>query len=179
VVSTRERDPDNTKRFVATEGDLIDGLPMVVLINHGSASASEIVSGALQDHKRAVVMGTKSFGKGSVQTVIPLRGQGARRLTTSRYYTPSGTSIQAKGIEPDIEVKPSKVVAIGEEEIVRSEADLRGRLSNPQDKKSPEVPVVAKIEPKTDEEKAKEDYQLARALDLLEGLAVYKEQDGK
>jgi len=179
VVSTRERDPKNTKRFVASDGDIINGLPMVILINHGSASASEIVAGALQDHKRAVLMGTKSFGKGSVQTVIPLRGHGAMRLTTSRYYTPSGTSIQAKGIEPDIIVEPSKIVAIGAEDKVRSEADLRGRLSNPQDVKNM-TPAEKKIAKKEEEKKeAKEDYQLARALDLLEGLAVYKEQDGK
>ncbi len=178
VVSTRERDPKNTKRFVATEEDLIDGLPMVVLINHGSASASEIVAGALQDHKRAVVMGTKSFGKGSVQTVIPLRGHGAMRLTTSRYYTPSGTSIQATGIEPDIKVEPSKVVAIGAEK-VRSEADLRGRLSNPQDKQKMTVEEKKAAKEEEAKQEAKEDYQLARALDLLQGLAVYKEQDGK
>ena len=179
VVSTRERDPKNTKRFVAREDDIINGLPMVVLINHGSASASEIVAGALQDHKRAVVMGTKSFGKGSVQTVIPLRGHGAMRLTTSRYYTPSGTSIQATGIEPDIKVEPSKVVPIGAEDKVRSEADLRGRLSNPQEHKNMTAEEKKEAKKKEAEKEAKEDYQLARALDLLEGLAVYKDQDGK
>ena len=104
IVSTRGRNADETQRFNAQAGDLTKGKPVVVLVNGGSASASEIVAGALQDHKRATVIGTRSFGKGSVQTIIPLGGNGAIRLTTARYYTPSGRSIQAKGIEPDIEV---------------------------------------------------------------------------
>ena len=135
IVSTRGRDPQDGDRYNASEGDLASGKPMVVLINGGSASASEIVAGALQDHRRAVVVGTKSFGKGSVQTVMPVRGDGAMRLTTARYYTPSGRSIQALGVSPDIVVEqPRPRPDEDEEEAVnpfsRSEADLRGRLDN-------------------------------------------------
>lgn len=137
IVSTRERDPVNTKRYSAKSGDELvpNTVPMVVLINTGSASASEIVSGALQDHKRAIVLGTKSFGKGSVQTVIPLENHGAIRLTTARYYTPSGHSIQAKGITPDIEVEQAKIEPIKNDKM-RVEADLRRRLQNLEDEKN-------------------------------------------
>ncbi len=131
VVSTRSRRPEDTQRYDARGKDLIDGLPMVVLINDGSASASEIVAGALQDHRRAILLGTKSFGKGSVQTIMPFPPYGAIRLTTARYYTPSGRSIQALGIEPDIKVQQSKVEAIDQPAFaVRSEAALKGALKN-------------------------------------------------
>jgi carboxyl-terminal processing protease len=184
IVSTRERDPNNSQRFSATEGDLLNGRPIVVLINQGSASASEIVAGALKDHRRAIVMGTKSFGKGSVQTVIPLKKHGAMRLTTSRYYTPSGTSIQAKGIVPDIEVTAARIENL-ESDKVRTEADLRGRLTNDQDRheKNQVKPLLDKNKKPLDKkdaeaEERKKDYQLARALDLLRGLAIYQQVEG-
>jgi carboxyl-terminal processing protease len=152
VVSTRERDPSKTKRYTAHAGDEIidDSIPMVVLINNGSASASEIVAGALQDQKRALILGTKSFGKGSVQTVIPLPDHGAMRLTTSRYYTPSGHSIQAKGIVPDIEVQQAKIEPIKSEKM-RLEADLRKRLQNLDDEKEKKKNPKAADEPKADD----------------------------
>jgi len=129
IVSTRGRDPNNAQRYNATGGDLLQGVPIVLLINGGSASASEIVAGALQDHHRAILMGTRSFGKGSVQTIIPIPGHGAIRLTTARYYTPSGRSIQAKGIEPDIKVEQAKLEILPGQEF-RSEADLPNALQN-------------------------------------------------
>ncbi|MCF1707692.1 S41 family peptidase [Tabrizicola sp. J26] len=180
IVSTRGRNPQDAERFNATPGDLIEGKPIVVLINGGSASASEIVAGALKDQHRAVVVGTKSFGKGSVQTLVPLRGEGAMRLTTARYYTPSGRSIQALGVSPDIVVKqplkPADADAAAkpeEEQDIRSEADLRGVLSN--DSMTEEEKKTYQEEQKRAEEAAKlrdEDYQLAYAVDILKGLEV-------
>src|SRR5215470_6481225 len=130
IVSTRGRHPEDAQRYNARPGDIADGLPIVVLINGGSASASEIVAGALQDHHRAILLGTKSFGKGSVQTIIPVPGHGAIRLTTARYFTPSGRSIQALGIDPDITVEQAKVEPIEQQRRI-GEADLRGALQNP------------------------------------------------
>jgi carboxyl-terminal processing protease len=214
IVSVRGRNPDDVDHLTAKPGvDKAKGIPVVVLINGGSASASEIVSGALQDHHRAIIMGTQSFGKGSVQTVLPLKNQGALRLTTAEYFTPSGRSIQGKGITPDIEVKPAKVEEIDQGGL-RHEADLKGALPNPNDPvvkaaPAPAGPVsAAKPEGKPQDSKTAEskpsdskssdskpadskgaaegasqanaqkaeppvDYQLARAVDLLHGVALF------
>ena len=171
IVSTRSRNEEDTVKYTAKEGDIAKGLPIVVIINDGSASASEIVAGALQDHKRAIILGEKSFGKGSVQTVIPLGKYGAMRLTTARYYTPSGRSIQAKGIEPDIEVKPAKVEVL-DTGVGFSEAEFSNALNNVTsgDKKS----KIADQKKAEAEELAK-DYQLSRAIDLVKALGLYNE----
>ncbi len=182
IVSTRGRAENGGDRFNAEPGDLIDGKPMVVLINGGSASASEIVAGALQDHRRAIVVGTRSFGKGSVQTVMPLRGDGAIRLTTSLYYTPSGRSIQALGVSPDIVVEPPRRAAIEEDaedqaRPPRSEADLRGRLDN-QGMSEQEREQLEQERQRAEQvaELRDEDYQLAYALDILRGLTALNGQ---
>lgn len=171
IVSTRSRNESDTVKFMANEGDVAKGLPIVVMINEGSASASEILAGALQDHHRAIILGERSFGKGSVQTVIPLRDYGAMRLTTARYYTPSGRSIQAKGIEPDIEVKPAKVEELESYALNISEADLNNALKNDSD--------VAGDSEKKKGKSAEDlaDYQLVRALDLVKALALYSKSD--
>ncbi|MEM9012565.1 MAG: S41 family peptidase [Pseudomonadota bacterium] len=175
IVSTRGRNPEESERYNATEGDLAGGRPIVVLINGGSASASEIVAGALQDHQRAIILGSKSFGKGSVQTIMPLQGRGAIRLTTARYYTPSGRSIQRLGIEPDILVQQRQ---FAEDESVqrRTEADLRGSLDN--DSYTDDERRQLEAERRRLEDAAQlreEDLQLAYALDVLKGLSVLAE----
>ncbi len=169
IVSTRSRRPDEGQRFNAKPGDAAEGLPIVVLMNGGSASASEIVAGALQDHRRGIIMGTRSFGKGSVQTIVPLSGHGAIRLTTARYYTPSGRSIQAKGIDPDIIVEQATVQKVTQPRRTR-EDDLRGRLDNPNGEATP--PEEGGEADATTSE-APQDYQLSRAMDLLRGIALY------
>ena len=177
IVSTRGRKKRGQQKFNATKGDISNGLPIVVLINGGSASASEIVAGALQDHKRAIIMGTSSFGKGSVQTIIPVQRESAMRLTTARYYTPSGNSIQATGISPDIIVKQAKIEEL-EPFSDRKESDLKGHLKNPTEgnKNLDEIKEKQNISKQSDEKK-KIDYQLNRALDLLEGISLYKSKD--
>jgi len=175
IVSTRARRPDDAQRFNAKPGDIADKMPIVVLINGGSASASEIVAGALQDHRRALVVGTRSFGKGSVQTIIPLSGHGAIRLTTARYFTPSGRSIQAKGIEPDITIEQAKLEK-ADQGARRREEDLRGALSNPDapDAQKPDAAGETEKKPAAKAEPEKpQDYQLERALDLIRGIAFY------
>ena len=182
IVSTRARHTEDNQRWDAHDGDLTGGMPMVVLINSGSASASEIVAGALQDHRRAVLVGTRSFGKGSVQTVIPLPGDGAMRLTTARYYTPSGRSIQGLGVEPDIEVRDSRVEPA--KFVPDHEADLKGAIENKggvaQTTMPPrsDLPTISKDIPKIppenapafDAAKPETDFQLQQALKVVRAM---------
>jgi carboxyl-terminal processing protease len=193
IVSTRGRHADEVQRFSARSGDLTDGEPVIVLLNGGSASASEIVAGALQDHRRATLVGTRSFGKGSVQTIIPIGRSGAIRLTTARYYTPSGRSIQARGIDPDIEVLPNLPDDLGDFATV-SEAELRGHLlgeGEGKDEAAPDAEAVGETEQQPVEggeggeaappsgalasyvpEDPAQDTQLKYAYDLLRGVQV-------
>jgi carboxyl-terminal processing protease len=164
IVSTRGRRSDDTQRYNAHPGDITGGLPMVVLINSGSASASEIVAGALKDHHRALLMGTRSFGKGSVQTIIPLPGHGAMRLTTARYYTPSGQSIQAKGIVPDIYVEAAKIEhpAADASAVAKKTDESKTDPDSASDEATVDPTVIG----------TPDDYQLARAVDMLRGIAL-------
>ena len=173
IVYTQGRVPDSELRFNATPKELIDGAPLVVLVNGGSASASEIVAGALQDHKRAVIIGTRTFGKGSVQTILPLQNNTALKLTTARYYTPSGRSIQAEGIQPDIVLEPIKVTSAEDQSALRlKEADLTGHLTGDAEakdkaKKTKEGDEITSL--------AQTDYQLYEALNVLKGLNILKQ----
>jgi carboxyl-terminal processing protease len=177
IVYTEGRDPDSKMRFSARKGEKELGYPMVVLINGGSASASEIVAGALQDHNRAVVLGTQSFGKGSVQTIIPLSEDSGLRLTTARYFTPKGRSIQAKGITPDIVVENLEITAAEKKDVLSiREKDLENHFETDskeekreKEKKKEEKPPTSKMD-----EQIKGDYQLLRALDLLKGWDILK-----
>ena len=166
IVSTRGRDNKGEQRYNASKGDITNGLPIVVLINGGSASASEIVAGALQDHKRGILMGTQTFGKGSVQTIIPVTSKGAVRLTTARYFTPSGNSIQAKGISPDIYVPQSKLEVL-ENNNSRREADLRGALDSENKQENNKNGNI-------DKDNSVNDYQLNRAIELIRSINVYE-----
>lgn len=184
IVSTRSRKPEDTMRYSAKTGDMTNGKPLVVLINEGSASASEIVAGALQDHKRAIIVGLKSFGKGSVQTVKAIEGFGGIKVTIARYYTPSGRSIQAEGIEPDIVIPRAK---LKEEPVIKGfgEGNLPGAISAEEGKKASETKkdkekkATVKEEGKNsekDKEEEKQDYQLDRAMDILKGVAIYSKK---
>lgn len=186
IVSTRSRNPGDTLRFSAKTPDMTNGLPLVVLINEGSASASEIVAGALQDHKRAVIVGLKSFGKGSVQTIKKIPGFGGIRLTTARYYTPSGNSIQAKGITPDIQIPRAKleelpiVEGYGEENLPKAISAEKGKKAAETNKKTQtdKKKNVKKTSESTetageDDSADKKDYQLDRAMDILRGISIY------
>ncbi|OGI46273.1 MAG: peptidase S41 [Candidatus Muproteobacteria bacterium RBG_16_65_34] len=182
IVYTEGRVADSKLKYSATPGDLLRGAPMVVLVNGGSASASEIVAGALQDHKRAVVLGTRSFGKGSVQTIVPISNGAALKLTTARYYTPNGRSIQASGIEPDIVAEEAKVTKAEAGERLR-EADLARHLENgepakPKDGKKEEKPDAKKKDEAGRPLPPAEDYQLNEALNLLKGISFFKKAQG-
>jgi carboxyl-terminal processing protease len=183
IVYTEGRVPDSKMRLSATPGDVINGAPMVVLVNGGSASASEIVAGALQDNKRAVIMGTKTFGKGSVQTIIPISNGGALKITTARYYTPSGRSIQALGIVPDIVAAEAKITKSEAGDRLH-EADLARHLENggdtakPADESKPDDKQDGNKKDETGKTPPADDYQLQEALNLLKGISFFKAQNG-
>ena len=176
IVYTDGRESDSQLRYDATSGDILDGAPLVVLVNGGSASASEIVAGAMQDHERAIIMGTKTFGKGSVQTIQDLPAGGAVKLTTSRYYTPAGRSIQALGIEPDINTQPgtwTRTEADGFTPL--SESNLSGHLSG-SDEKEETADATENSDTESKADLATDDYQLFEALNLLKGLAILSQR---
>ncbi|MDH3379985.1 MAG: S41 family peptidase, partial [Gammaproteobacteria bacterium] len=174
IVYTKGRGDDSELRFNTTPTDYADGVPMIVLVNGGSASASEIVAGALQDHKRAIIMGTKTFGKGSVQTILPMQNGAALKITTARYYTPSDRSIQATGIQPDVIVEDLKLAKKDDDtNSSLREADLAGHLDNEKDAaKEPSAAKNSGIALLTD------DYQLREALNLLKGVNIVRASDG-
>lgn len=170
IVYTEGRVTDSQLKFSATSSEAIKGAPLVVLVNGGSASASEIVAGALQDHGRAIIMGTKTFGKGSVQTIMPMSNGAALKLTTARYYTPNGRSIQATGIEPDIIIEDIKVTKNKQDENRLKEADLTGHLEGDDDGKSTDKKDKEKT---TGKKSTDDDFQLSEALTLLKGINIY------